>query len=106
MWPEGDGFRHRLPPAGWDLAGSELISNHAHRDWIGRLGGRGLYCRARSPAEPGMIRNTITLSGALALLLSVGCGNKGPLYLPEPDARAQDTAIIEPASDSSVEQAE
>jgi predicted small lipoprotein YifL len=53
-----------------------------------------------------MIRNTITLSGALALLLAAGCGNKGPLYLPQPDTRAQDAGIIEQTSESGVEQTE
>ena len=51
-----------------------------------------------------MIRNTITLSGALAVLLAAGCGNKGPLYLPQPDAPTEDTAVIEPASEPSVEE--
>ncbi len=59
-----------------------------------------------APAEPGMIRNTITLSGALAVLLAAGCGNKGPLYLPEPDAPTEDAAVIEPASEPSVEEAD
>lgn len=30
-----------------------------------------------------MIRHLVAVCGALALLLSLGCGNKGPLYLPQ-----------------------
>jgi predicted small lipoprotein YifL len=47
-----------------------------------------------------MIRNTITLSGALALLLATGCGNKGPLYLPQQDTGVSDTQVIDQASES------
>ena len=53
-----------------------------------------------------MTRSTITLSGALALLLAAGCGNKGPLYLPQPDDRAEDAEILEPASESGAAEAE
>jgi predicted small lipoprotein YifL len=47
-----------------------------------------------------MNRNTIALSGALALLLAAGCGNKGPLYLPQQDTGASDTTVIDQASGS------
>ena len=30
-----------------------------------------------------MTRRLITLSGLTLILLTVGCGNKGPLYLPQ-----------------------
>lgn len=33
-----------------------------------------------------MVRRLIALGGALALLFTLGCGNKGPLYLPQPEA--------------------
>ena len=33
-----------------------------------------------------MIRRLIALCGVLTLLFTLGCGNKGSLYLPEPDA--------------------
>jgi predicted small lipoprotein YifL len=37
-----------------------------------------------------MIQRLTALCGALALLLTLGCGNKGPLYLPPPDTPQQD----------------
>jgi predicted small lipoprotein YifL len=39
-----------------------------------------------------MIRRLTALCGALALLVTLGCGNKGPLYLPQPDAAQQPDA--------------
>jgi len=33
-----------------------------------------------------MIRRLIAVCGVLALLFTLGCGNKGPLYLPQPPA--------------------
>jgi predicted small lipoprotein YifL len=36
-----------------------------------------------------MIQRLTALCSALALLLALGCGNKGPLYLPQPDAPQQ-----------------
>ena len=35
-----------------------------------------------------MTRRLTALCGALALLLTLGCGNKGPLYLPQSDSDA------------------
>ena len=44
-----------------------------------------------------MIRRLIGVGGALALLLTLGCGTKGPLYLPQPDRdAAQQTAVEQP----------
>lgn len=36
-----------------------------------------------------MIRRLIALCGVLALLTAQGCGNKGPLYLPQDNADPQ-----------------
>lgn len=33
-----------------------------------------------------MTRRLTVLCGVLTLLFTLGCGNKGPLYLPQPDA--------------------
>lgn len=35
-----------------------------------------------------MIRRLTALCGVLTLLFTLGCGNKGPLYLPQPQADA------------------
>lgn len=35
--------------------------------------------------EPGMIRRLSITCAVLMLLLTYGCGNKGPLYLPQDD---------------------
>jgi len=44
-----------------------------------------------------MTRRLTALCGALTLLLTLGCGNKGPLYLPEPDPAAQQRPAAEDA---------
>lgn len=44
-----------------------------------------------------MIRSLITLCGASALLLVLGCGQKGPLFLPPAQTQA---ASSEPQSDA------
>ena len=36
-----------------------------------------------------MIRRLIVFCGALALLATLGCGNRGPLYLPQDAAEPQ-----------------
>ena len=36
-----------------------------------------------------MIRRLIALCGVVTLLATLGCGNKGPLYLPQSDADPQ-----------------
>lgn len=36
-----------------------------------------------------MIRRLIAVCGVLALLATLGCGTKGPLYLPQDDAGPQ-----------------
>ena len=36
-----------------------------------------------------MIRRLIAVCGVLTLLATLGCGNKGPLYLPQDDAEPQ-----------------
>lgn len=36
-----------------------------------------------------MIRSLIALCAAVALLVALGCGNKGPLYLPQDQAGPQ-----------------
>ncbi len=44
-----------------------------------------------------MIRGLIAICGALALLITLGCGSKGPLYLPKPEtSTAQDAGTLEP----------
>ena len=44
-------------------------------------------------SEPDMTRRLIPLGGLVLLLLTLGCGNKGPLYLPQDVAEpAQDPA--------------
>jgi predicted small lipoprotein YifL len=44
-----------------------------------------------------MIRSLTAAGGALALLLTLGCGTKGPLYLPQPAPDApQQTAVEKP----------
>lgn len=35
-----------------------------------------------------MIPRLTAVCGALALLFTLGCGNKGPLFLPQPEASA------------------
>ena len=40
-----------------------------------------------------MIRRLTALIGTLALLLTLGCGTKGPLYLPQPDAKTQQDQV-------------
>jgi len=42
-----------------------------------------------------MIRRLIAAGGALALLLTLGCGTKGPLYLPQPDPDAAQQKTVE-----------
>lgn len=39
-----------------------------------------------------MIRRFFALCGIVGLLMAQGCGNKGPLYLPEDNARQQQKA--------------
>jgi predicted small lipoprotein YifL len=36
-----------------------------------------------------MTRRLLALCGVLALLFTLGCGNKGPLYLPSPAGETQ-----------------
>ena len=38
-----------------------------------------------------MIRRLIAVCGVLTLLATLGCGNKGPLYLPQDDPAPQQT---------------
>jgi len=42
-----------------------------------------------------MIRHLVILCTTAALLLAGGCGNKGPLYLPQNDAGAPQAAVTE-----------
>jgi len=42
-----------------------------------------------------MIRRLIAAGGAVALLLTLGCGTKGPLYLPKPDQNAPQPTTVE-----------
>ena len=42
-----------------------------------------------------MIRRLIAAGGALALLLTLGCGTKGPLYLPPSDQDAPPPTTVE-----------
>jgi predicted small lipoprotein YifL len=39
-----------------------------------------------------MTRRLIVFCGVLTLLATVGCGNRGPLYLPQSDADPQQTS--------------
>ena len=42
-----------------------------------------------------MTRRLVILAGALALSLSLGCGNKGPLYLPQAETATPADAAAE-----------
>ncbi|MCG6966417.1 MAG: hypothetical protein LJE59_07895 [Chromatiaceae bacterium] len=44
-----------------------------------------------------MIQRLIAVCSALALLLTLGCGQKGRLYLPEKDSAPQHETVIEQA---------
>ena len=39
-----------------------------------------------------MTRRLIVFCGVLTLLATLGCGNRGPLYLPQSDADPQQTS--------------